>query len=596
MKQLDYLVFLLLATFVALTSCSDEEENKTGIADQNWREGAEMSISTTQDVTIRFTAYDKWVANVTSGANWCKLSSTSGNKGSQSLIVSVTGETTTDRTATVTISSGSSTSSFKVTQKSSGTAGDAQDAVVNREVDKYLSENYLWNDEYKALTKDFNQSYEDFFDGNLLKMNTNNLDKRPYINNEGKTEYHLFSYIQKLPDISATRAIEIEKELAYSFGITGITPVPIGSQTDYTIYFCIQGINPDSPASEAGLKRGAMISLVNGSKITDNNFNEYYYNMLIPDAAISYTLTEDIIEEGQVVSTKEYPLTSRAMYANPVIFSKVCEEYEGHRIGYLVYSAFEAGFDEELFKVFKDFKEKNVTDLILDLRYNGGGHVMSANLIASCVAGSSCSDKVFAKYRYNEERMKKIDSSKSEEKFSYAKYANLGTSLAAGDLSLKRLYCLVGNGTASASELVINSLRGIDIEVTLIGETTTGKNVGMESVNMEINDNTYRVAPITFQSYNAKGFGEYENGFDPNVPMNELNPYNETNVFYIHKEYGTDKEPLYAKAIELITGTNPMPPKTRHVTNALNGKVRKMPALFRPGHGGMLKPFQTAEE
>lgn len=596
MKRLNYLVFLLLATFVALTSCSDEEENKTGIADQNWREGAEMSISTTQDVTIRFTAYDKWVANVTSGANWCKLSSTSGNKGSQSLIVSVTGETTTDRTATVTISSGSSTSSFKVTQKSSGTAGDAQDAVVNREVDKYLSENYLWNDEYKALTKDFNQSYEDFFDGNLLKMNTNNLDKRPYINNEGKTEYHLFSYIQKLPDISATRAIEIEKELAYSFGITGITPVAISSQTNYTIYFCIQGINPDSPASEAGLKRGAMISLVNGSKITDSNFNEYSHNMLIPDAAISYTLTEDIIEEGQVVSTKEYPLTSRAMYANPVIFSKVCEEYEGHRIGYLVYSAFEAGFDEELFKVFKDFKEKNVTDLILDLRYNGGGHVMSANLIASCVAGSSCSNKVFAKYRYNEERMKKIDSSKSEEKFSYAKYANLGTSLAAGDLSLKRLYCLVGNGTASASELVINSLRGIDIEVTLIGETTTGKNVGMESVNMEINDNTYRVAPITFQSYNAKGFGEYENGFDPNVPMNELDPYNETNVFYIHKEYGTDKEPLYAKAIELITGTNPMPPKTRHATNALNGKVRKMPALFRPGHGGMLKPFQTAEE
>lgn len=596
MKRLNYLVFLLLATFVALTSCSDEEENKTGIADQNWREGAEMSISTTQDVTIRFTAYDKWVANVTSGANWCKLSSTSGNKGSQSLIVSVTGETTTDRTATVTISSGSSTSSFKVTQKSSGTAGDAQDAVVNREVDKYLSENYLWNDEYKALTKDFNQSYEDFFDGNLLKMNTNNLDKRPYINNEGKTEYHLFSYIQKLPDISATRAIEIEKELAYSFGITGITPVAISSQTNYTIYFCIQGINPDSPASEAGLKRGAMISLVNGSKITDSNFNEYSHNMLIPDAAISYTLTEDIIEEGQVVSTKEYPLTSRAMYANPVIFSKVCEEYEGHRIGYLVYSAFEAGFDEELFKVFKDFKEKNVTDLILDLRYNGGGHVMSANLIASCVAGSSCSNKVFAKYRYNAERMKKIDSSKSEEKFSYAKYANLGTSLAAGDLSLKRLYCLVGNGTASASELVINSLRGIDIEVTLIGETTTGKNVGMESVNMEINDNTYRVAPITFQSYNAKGFGEYENGFDPNVPMNELDPYNETNVFYIHKEYGTDKEPLYAKAIELITGTNPMPPKTRHVTNALNGKVRKMPALFRPGHGGMLKPFQTAEE
>lgn len=593
MKQFNYLVFLLLATVVTLTSCSDDKESPSnGITDQNWTEGEVMEISTEKDITVRFTAYDKWVAKVINGANWCKLSQTSGNKGSHSFVVSVSSETTTDRTATITINTDGHSSSFKVTQKANGTAGDAKDAEVNREVDEYLSKYYLWNDEYKALKKDFNQGYEDFFYGNLLKMSTNTLDKKPYINNEGKTEYTLFSYIQKVPDISKTRAME--KELAYSFGITGVTPVSIGSQTDYTIYFCIQGVYPDSPASEAGLKRGAMISLINGNKITNSNINEYYRNLLLPDAAIPYTLTEDVIEDGQITGQEEYPLTAEAMYANPVIFSKVNEEYEGHRIGYLVYSGFEAGFDEELFNVFKDFKEKNITDLILDLRYNGGGHVVSANLIASCVAGSSCSDKVFAQYRYNEERMKKF-SSKPEEKFSYNKYANLSTSLAAGDLSLKRLYCLVGNGTASASELVINSLRGIDIEVTLIGETTTGKNVGMETAEVKINDDTYHVAPITFQSYNAKGFGEYENGFDPDVPMDELDPYNETNVFYIHKEYGSDKEPLYAKAIELITGTNPMPPKTRHVTNALSGKARKIPALFRPGHYGMMKPVQTAE-
>lgn len=589
MKQLNYLVLLLLATIAALTSCSDDKESKSaGITDQNWTEGEVMEISTEKDVTVRFTAYDKWVANVINGADWCKLSQSSGNKGTHSFIVSVNSETTTDRTATITINTDGHSSSFKVTQKANGTAGDTQDAAVNRKVDEYLSKMYLWNDEYKTLKKDFNQGYEDFFYGNLLKMNANDLDKRP----AGNGQYSLFSYIQKVPDISKTRAIE--KELAYYFGITGITPVSIGSQTDYTIYFCIQGIYPESPASEAGLKRGAMISLINGEKITESNINEYYRNLLLPDAAIQYTLTEDIIEGNRITGQEEYPLTAKAMYANPVIYNKVDEEYEGHRIGYLVYSGFEAGFDEELFNVFKEFKEKNITDLILDLRYNGGGHVISANLIASCVAGSSCSNKVFAQYRYNEERMKRF-SSKPEEKFSYNKYANLGTSLAAGDLSLKRLYCLVGNSTASASELVINSLRGIDIEVTLIGETTTGKNVGMEPEDIKINDDTYHVAPITFQSYNAKGFGAYENGFDPDVPIDELNPYNEKNVFYIHKEYGSDKEPLYAKAIELITGTNPMPPKTRHVANALSGKARKMPVLYRPGHSGMLKPVQTAE-
>lgn len=70
-----------------------------------------------------------------------------------------------------------------------------------------------------------------------------------------------------------------------------------------------------------------------------------------------------------------------------------------------------------------------------------------------------------------------------------------------------RVYCLVGNGTASASELVINSLEGIDLDVILIGEKTTGKNVGMEYEEYTVRNNTYRVVPITFQSYNAKGFG-----------------------------------------------------------------------------------------
>lgn len=590
MKRINSLVLFLLAMVVMTTSCSDDKESSAGITNQSWTEGEVLDISTEKSVTVRFTTYGKWVASITNGATWCKLSQNSGDKGSHSFIISVNGKTTAERTATITVNADGRSSSFQVRQKPSGAA---EDPTINQEVDEYLSEMYLWNDEYKTLKRNLNQGYEDFFYGNLLSMTTNTLDKKPYTGNDGKTYYNLFSYIQKLPDISQTRTIE--KELEYSFGITGITPVYISSSMqDYTIYFCIQGVYPDSPASEAGLKRGAMIRLINGNKITENSINEYYYNMLLPDAAISYTLTEDVIEDGVITGQKSYPLTAKAMSVNPVIFSKVNEEYAGHRIGYLVYSGFEASFDEELFNVFKEFKAKNVTDLILDLRYNGGGHVISANLIASCVAGSSCSDKVFAQYRYNDERMKKLGNSRPKEMFLYDKYANLGTSLAAGGLGLKRLYCLVGNGTASSSELVINSLRGIDIKVTLIGETTTGKNVGMEVADMKINDDTYRVAPITFQSYNAIGFGEYEKGFTPDVQMDETNPDNEQGVFYIPKEYGTNKEPLYAKAIELITGTNPMP-KTRSVTNTLSGSTRKLPALLRPGHYGMLKPAQTAE-
>lgn len=226
---------------------------------------------------------------------------------------------------------------------------------------------------------------------------------------------------------------------------------------------------------------------------------------------------------------------------------------------------------------------------------NGGGHTMSANLIATCIAGTASQGKVFSSLRYNDERMAKLNNKREDELFAYSSYPNLGTSLSAGSLNLPRVYCLVGNGTASASELVINSLEGIDLDVILIGEKTTGKNVGMEYEEYTVRNNTYRVVPITFQSYNAKGFGEYEKGFEPDILMDETNPYNEQGVFYIHKDYGNNEEPLYAKAIELITGTNPAPQTRSAVVNTLDGKTYKLPAIFRPGHDGMLMPARHAE-
>lgn len=528
MKHVNYLSFFLLTLFsISFISCSDDDDNKlnTGITNQSWTEGKSLEISQDNELSVSFNAAAKWVASVTSGADWCKLNTTSGTKGQSTLKLSVSTSSTTDRTARISIN-----------------------------IDGYSP-----------------ASFE-------------------------KTYYNLFSYIQLLPNISSTRTTKIvNKELAYSFGITGITPISIGTQAENTIYFCLQGVYPDSPASEAGLKRGAMISLINGKKINNNNINNFYYDILSPDATINYTLTEDVVEGGTITGQKEYTITSKATYNNPVIFSNVKEDIEGHRIGYLVYSGFEAGFDQELFNVFKDFKNKNVTDLILDLRYNGGGHTMSANLIATCIAGTASQGKVFSSLRYNDERMAKLNNKREDELFAYSSYPNLGTSLSAGSLNLPRVYCLVGNGTASASELVINSLEGIDLDVILIGEKTTGKNVGMEYEEYTVRNNTYRVVPITFQSYNAKGFGEYEKGFEPDILMDETNPYNEQGVFYIHKDYGNNEEPLYAKAIELITGTNPAPQTRSAVVNTLDGKTYKLPAIFRPGHDGMLMPARHAE-
>ena len=553
MKHVNYLSFFLLTLFsISFISCSDDDDNKlnTGITNQSWTEGKSLEISQDNELSVSFNAAAKWVASVTSGADWCKLNTTSGTKGQSTLKLSVSTSSTTDRTARISINiDGYSPASFEVTQKGTSVPQTTEDMEINAKVDEYLREMYLWNDEYKTLNLDHNKGYEDFFYDALGSMTTNTLDKKATA--DGK--YTLFSYIQKKNPIGSTRSTQwVKKEQTYSFGITGADVRAIGSEDNYTIYFFVQGVYPNSPAARAGIKRGSSIMQINGEKLTMNNYWQHYLDLLIPASAFSLKITEEDMEGG----TQEKDISSEAMYCNPVLFSKVTTEEEtpGHRIGYLVYSGFEAGYDQELFDVFKEFKNQGIEELILDLRYNGGGDVTSANLISSCIAGDFCIGKTFASYRYNDGRMKALNNQRPIQKFVYSLYDNLNTSLSDGGLNLRKIYCLVTDDSASASELVINALRGIDIEVVLIGTTTHGKNVGMEGVELTVDTDKYLLFPITFQAYNAKGFGDFENGFTPDYEINENKPNGE--YFEGYGDFGTESDPLYAKAISLISGTD----------------------------------------
>ena len=127
----------------------------------------------------------------------------------------------------------------------------------------------------------------------------------------------------------------------------------------------------------------------------------------------------------------------------------------------MVYSAFESGLDQELFDVFKEFKNQGIEELILDLRYNGGGDVTSANLISSCIAGDFSIGKTFASYRYNDGRMKALNTQRPIQKFVYSLYDNLNTSLSDGGLNLRKIFCPVTDDSGSSSELLIKALRCI---------------------------------------------------------------------------------------------------------------------------------------
>lgn len=586
MKQVHYFSLLLfLSVAVAFASCSDDDDkgNGVGITGHSWTVGKAVEISMEHSATVTFNASADWTASTKS--TWCNLSATSGKTGANTLRLSVNSTSATDRTATITLTvAGYSPVNFEVTQKGSSQTV-TEDMELNEQVNKYLREKYLWNDEYKTLELDFTKYYEDFFYDALGNMTTNTLDKRYDENNKP----HLFSYILKKNSISSTRTYpSIKKELEYSFGVTGMTLVGLDHNGNYA--YCIQGVYPDSPASHSGIKRGTYISEINGNKITENNYLPIASNLLSPENILTLKVTEFIINDNNTTGTKEFSMTSETMYKNPIIYQDVIETNTPHKIGYLVYAGFEAAYDAELFEVFKRFKSQNINELVLDLRYNGGGYTMSANLIASCIAGNAYKDAVFVKFRFNKERMEALGNKKVEEKSMYSYYQNLNTSLSAGDLSLKRVYCLVGNATASASELVINSLRGIGIDIVLIGEKTTGKNVGMEPTDITVGENTYEVVPITFQTYNAQDFGDYENGFIPEIPLSE-DDANGDEYFDDYIDYGNLNEPLLSRAIQEITGQ--VPSNTRSVRmRGTIGKALKLPAVYRPGYGGMLKKFE----
>lgn len=491
---------------------------------------------------------------------------------------------------------------------------DTEDVQVNKKVDEYLRSMYLWNDEYASFTPDYEQGYKDFLRTSLLRLTTNTLDKKPATD----STYALYSYIEKriiaTADASTSHygdeaaqyagdgtqngsgqtlpaLAKDSKELEYSFGFTGLTALALSQGDSTSIYFCVQGVFPGSDADQQGFKRGDVLGGIDGEPLTRDNYQSVYLRLLQPEEVQSVTLGRFVLRDSALVEDGSVGVSSTATYCNPIIYNKV-EERGGRTVGYLVYDNFDAGFDQELLDAFTSLKSQGVNELVLDLRYNRGGRTNTANLLASCIVGEQGQGKVFASLRYNDTRMAAKGGKRTDEQFSWPKYSSLGKSIADGALGLSRVVVLVTGNTASASELVVNALRGIGIEVILIGEQTEGKNVGMEYKDIKVpSGNTYRLSPITFQTYNALGQSDYADGFAPDIVIDENHPDGDATVFHLPRPYGQADEPLYARAMERLTGIAAAPAAPARLggkTASLRATALPTPTILRPGHAGSI--------
>ena len=185
----------------------------------------------------------------------------------------------------------------------------------------------------------------------------------------------------------------------------------------------------------------------------------------------------------------------------------------GRRSGYIL---FVDHAQDALIAAFRQLRDARVDDLVLDLRHNGGGFLYIALAAASMVTGAESEGRVFEQLRYNARRT--AETAGSFLAFSsFVQFAEpqnpRGTPLP--QLGLQRLYVLVSGETCSSSESIINGLRGIDVEVVLVGQTTCGKPFGFHR-----QDNCgWAFFPIEFQGFNAKGFGDYTAGFRPDCTV-----------------------------------------------------------------------------
>ena len=231
-----------------------------------------------------------------------------------------------------------------------------------------------------------------------------------------------------------------------------------------------------SPARKAGLKRGDVIVKINGKNMTQSN----YYKMVTEDFLYSPECKVTLIDG------KEVAMTAVTMYEDPVVYRSVFD-IGGKKVGYLVYNSFTLRSINKLLGVFEGFKLAGVTELILDLRYNGGGYLTTEEMLASMMAPevNVRNGDVFQQEVYNKamtdfytqkggaDALKTFFKTKFTWKEGDSAFSSSCDSQS-GHLELNRLYALIDSGTASASESLLVGLMPY-LDITLIGQQTHGK-------------------------------------------------------------------------------------------------------------------------
>ena len=290
-----------------------------------------------------------------------------------------------------------------------------------------------------------------------------------------------------------------------------------------------------SPTYKAGLRRGDVFIKVNEKEVTVDNFIS-----LIKDVSTINVAYQRLTSSG-TYEDHTASITRGSFTTEPVHYTAVRTLANGKKVGYFVYTTFlGSGQAAKLETVFSDFKTKGIDELIVDLRYNGGGYVSNAVLITNALVKRSVvqNKSLMFSYEYNAQITESLNTKKGNKDWNKVYFSPKDF-----NLDLNRVYFITTKSTASASELVINNLSPY-INVITVGSKSYGKPVGSSLYEDKNEDHQYALLPITFRLKNAKGTSDYYYGILPTVRAEDG----------ILRSYEDEKEASYTAAVNHILG------------------------------------------
>lgn len=357
-------------------------------------------------------------------------------------------------------------------------------------------------------------------------------------------------------------------------GIVKSYGASFGQAVDYYNDYRVRAryVHPNSPLANNGVKRGDIITHINGVPV----------EAMLQDNGRAFFMA--LANDSNNFTFKDYSGTSFSFEASAEIIhtrSQLKTEVFGpddfsgldHTVGYFHYLSFKHGMLSDIDEAMALFKSSNIKELILDMRYNGGGDGEATQLLANYIAPPSANGKIIAKREHND-RYRSMDNSAG----STTKVVRNVNSL-----ELERLYILTSVETASASEVILNGFQPL-MDVIQIGGTTYGKPNGMYvlaypegSLSNDRITPDYIFLPICFFTVNSEGKGNYVNGIEPD----HMRPDD------LYHDFGIEEDWVNAALTHIVTSNFPaLPPKTVPAVDLTDYKRASLPLPYqKSGYG-----------